>query len=101
MIRAEVAKVAVPALRVPVPIGLPPSMKVTIPAGIPAPGATAETVAVKVTDWPKTVGFTEEVTAVVVFALVTATEAVEVLPVPATESLTVTLLFAEPTDTPA
>ena len=48
--RAEVANVARPPLSVPVPMGLPPSRKVTVPLGVPVPGATADTVAVKVTD---------------------------------------------------
>ena len=69
--RAEVVKVAMPPLSVPVPIGLPPSRNVTVPVGVPVPGATGETVAVKVTDWPKTEGFADEVTAVVVSALLT------------------------------
>ncbi len=33
-----------------------PSLKVTVPLGVPAPGATAATVAVNVTRWPKTDG---------------------------------------------
>jgi len=45
-----VVNVAIPPLNVPVPIGLPPSRNVTVPVGVPAPGATGETVAVKVTD---------------------------------------------------
>ena len=69
--RAGVVNVAIPPLRVPVPIGLPPSRKVTAPIGVPAPGAIAETVAVKVTDWPNTDGFADEVTVVAVFALFT------------------------------
>ena len=60
-----------PLLKVPVPIGLPPSRNVTVPVGVPEPGATGETVAVKVTDWPNTDGFADEVTVVVVFALFT------------------------------
>ena len=68
---AEVVNVAMPPLSVPVPIGLPPSRNVTVPTGVPDPGATAETVAVNVTDWPKTDGFADEVTVVAVFALLT------------------------------
>jgi hypothetical protein len=68
---AEVVNVACPPLSVPVPIGLPPSKKVIVPVGVPVPGATGETVAVKATDWPKTEGFTDEVTVVVVLALLT------------------------------
>ena len=33
-----------------------PSKKETVPVGVPAPGALGVTVAVKVTDWPKTDG---------------------------------------------
>ena len=62
---------AIPPLSVPVPIGLPPSRKVTVPVGVPAPGATAETVAVKVTDCPKTDGLADDVTVVAVSALFT------------------------------
>ena len=68
---AEVVNVAIPPLSVPVPTGLPPSRKVTVPVGVPAPGATGETVAVKVTDWPNTEGFADEVTVVAVSALLT------------------------------
>lgn len=39
-----------------------------MPVGVPLPGATGETVAVKVTGWPTVLGFCEEVTAVVVLA---------------------------------
>ena len=49
-VNAEVVKFATPALSVPVPMGLPPFRKVTVPVGVPVPGATAETVAVNVTD---------------------------------------------------
>src|SRR5262249_13387597 len=50
---------------------VPSMVKVTVPPGVPAPGATALTVAVKVTAWPKTDGLVEEVRAVVVLALFT------------------------------
>ena len=53
---------------VPVPMGVEPSKKVTVPVGAPAPGAGTVTVAVKVTDWPKTDGFTEDATLVAVAA---------------------------------
>ena len=76
---AEVVNVAMSPLSVPVPIGLPPSRNVTVPVGVPAPGATGETVAVNVTDWPKTDGFTDEVTVVVVSALLTVKLAVLLL----------------------
>ena len=69
--RAVVVNVATPPLSVPEPIGMPPSRNVTGPVGIPAPGATGDTVAVKVTDWPDPEGFTDDVTDVVVLALLT------------------------------
>src|SRR6516225_822954 len=53
-----VVQVATPALLTvcdPQPVMLVPlSLKATVPVGDPAPGAAAVTVAVKVTDWPKT-----------------------------------------------
>src|SRR4051794_37481470 len=69
--RADVLKVAVPPLSVPVPRELDPSLKVTDPVGVPAPGATAPTVAVKVTDWPKVEGLGAAESAVVVLAWLT------------------------------
>ena len=68
---ALVVKVAIPALRVPVPRGDPPSRNVTLPVGVPAPGAITLTVAVTVTDCPYTEGFCEEVTVVLVSGLFT------------------------------
>ena len=62
---------ATPPLNVPEPIGLPPSRNVTDPVGVPVAGATAVTVAVKVTAWPRMEGFTDEVTAVEVLPLLT------------------------------
>ena len=38
-----------------------PSSKVTVPVGVPLPGDTATIVAVKVTAWPETEGFADEV----------------------------------------
>ena len=58
----EVAKVAPPDASVAVPKVVAPSRNVTVPVGVPAPGETALTVAVNVTDWPNTDGFTELVT---------------------------------------
>ena len=66
-----VMKVAWPELRVLVARGVPPSWKMTEPVGVPPPGKTALTVAVKVTDWPKTTGLVEELTVVVVLAWLT------------------------------
>ena len=54
-------KVAMLLVKVPVPRVLVPFLKVTVPLGVPAPGETGLTVAVKVTDWPKTEGLAEEV----------------------------------------
>src|SRR5260370_1296918 len=96
MASADVVKVAMPLLSVPVPIGLPPSRNVTVPVAVPDPGATGDTVAVNVTDWPKTEGFAEEATAVVESDLTTVTEATEVLPVPPSVELIVTLLVCTP-----
>ena len=48
--RALVVSVATPEpFKVPVPRLVAPSRKVTVPVGVPVPGATAVTVAVKVT----------------------------------------------------
>jgi len=58
----------VPELNAPVPNVFVPSLKVTVPVGVPTPGETALTVAVNVTDWPDTDGFTEEATAVALLA---------------------------------
>ena len=64
-VRAVVVKVACPApFRVPLASVEVPSWNVTVPVGVPAPGATALTVAVNVTDWPAAEGFCEEITAV-------------------------------------
>ena len=46
-------------------------MKRTVPVGVPEPGALAVTVAVNVTDWPKTDGLAVVATLVVVLALLT------------------------------
>src|SRR6266480_2419442 len=66
----EVLKVATPPAIVLVTSGVAPSLNVTLPVGEPAPSVT---VAVKVTDWPKTVLFEEVERAVVVEPLVTVT----------------------------
>ena len=71
MTRDEIAKVATPPLSVPVPRVTPPSLKVTVPVGVPLAGAVAATVAVKVTDCPKTEGFADDVTAVAELPLLT------------------------------
>ena len=62
------------------PRGVAPSKKFTDPVGVPYPGAVAETVAVKVMDWPKTLGFAELAIAVVVCAwLITWLRTLDVL----------------------
>jgi hypothetical protein len=68
---APVEKVATPPVSVPVPMTAAPSRKFTVPVGVPAPGLTAATVAVKVTDCPKTDGLVPDVRLVVVLALPT------------------------------
>ena len=50
------------------PMALPLSKNWTVPVAVPTPGAVVATVAVKVTDCPKTEGFAEDVNAVVVLA---------------------------------
>jgi len=60
----------------------PSTLNCTLPVGVAVLGDTSLTVAVKVTDWPKTDGLPEEVTAVVVAAWFTVwVIADEVLPV--------------------
>lgn len=66
-----------PELRVCVPqaeMFVPPSLKATVPGGVPEPGATALTVAVKVTEVPRIEGLAEELSPVVVSALFTVWE---------------------------
>jgi hypothetical protein len=67
------AEVAEPEVRATVPREVEPSKNSTVPVAVPTPGETALTLAVKVTDSPKTVGFVEDVNAEVVFALMLAT----------------------------
>src|SRR3954453_11085453 len=62
--RPDVENVALPAASsAAVPTTVTPSRKSTETVGVPAPGATAATVAVNVTDWPAADGFTELLTA--------------------------------------
>jgi hypothetical protein len=63
----DVANVATPPDSVPVPRVVVPSRKVTVPVGVPVAGGTGATVAVNVTDCPKTDGLAEDVTVVVVW----------------------------------
>ena len=70
--KEDVLKVAIPLpFKVPVPSVLEPSLKVTVPVAVPAPGVVVATVAVKVTDCPKTDGFASDDNVVVVLALFT------------------------------
>ena len=64
--RLLMAKVAWPELKLRLPKVVAPSLKLTAPVGVPAPGETALTVTVKVTDCPKTDGFAEELTVLLV-----------------------------------
>jgi hypothetical protein len=67
--KVDVLNVANPLpFKVPVPSVVKPFLKVMVPVGVPEEPVT---VAVKVTDCPKTEGFTKDVNAVVVFALLT------------------------------
>ena len=58
----EVLKPAVPPLSFTVPSIDVAVLNVTVPVGTPPPGAVDATVAVNVTGWPYTVGFTEALT---------------------------------------
>jgi hypothetical protein len=67
--RADVVRVAAPPPdSAPLPMLTPPSRKVTVPVGVPEPGDLTPTSAVKVTDWPNTVGFVPDETTVPVVA---------------------------------
>ncbi len=70
------------------PIVVVPSRKLTVPAGEPAPGETTATVAVRVTDCPKTDGLTDDARVVLVLALLTTCE---------TAVLVLVAKFASPT----
>ena len=75
-----VVNVAMPPESVPVLMVVVPSLNVTVPVAGPAPGATAATVAVNVTDCPELDGFVPLVSVVVVLAWFTVCEiALEVL----------------------
>ncbi len=65
----EVVNVAKPLLKVTgEPRLVPPSLNCTLPVGVPEPGATADTVAVNVTDCPNTEGLLFELTTVELLA---------------------------------
>ena len=61
-------------------------MKVTVPDGVPVLGEAAVTVAVKVTDWPKTEGLADDATVVTEFAAFTTSEELAGPLIPAPES---------------
>src|SRR3954467_15155752 len=73
--RLVVNVAAPPAPTATVPRTVFPSLNVTVPVGVVAPGATAATVAVKVTAWPVTAGLTDDRRATVVVAGLTVTVA--------------------------
>lgn len=78
--RVDVVNVALPLLSVTVASDVVPSLNVTVPVGVPLVDGFA--VAVKVTALPCVAGFSDEITAVVVAALLTTKfRAAEVLPV--------------------
>jgi hypothetical protein len=77
--KAGSVRLAVVPVRATVPSVVAPSMNVTEPVGVPTPGATTETVALSVSDWPTSGAAV--VTASAVFVVSTPTvmaEAVEV-----------------------
>jgi hypothetical protein len=81
-VNAEVAQLAVPedtGFEPQPEMPLPSAVKKTVPPGEPEPGLLAETVAVNVTEAPKSAGVPSELTTVVLFALETvSTTAVDV-----------------------
>jgi hypothetical protein len=70
-VSAEVESVACPPASATAPSEVAPSKKVTVPVGVPEPGAVTATVAVRVTELPKLVGFGADVTVVVLELLLT------------------------------
>ena len=75
----DVLNVALPLLRIPVPMVVVPSLNVTDPVGVPV--VDEFTVAVKITEFPRFEGFSEEVTLLDVAALFTVCVSIaEVLP---------------------
>ena len=80
--RVEVVNVAWAAVMVTLAARVvAPSVKVTVPPGVPAPGATAATVAVKVTLWPNRDGLGAELTVLLLEALFTTWGLAESFPV--------------------
>ena len=80
-LKAAVVNVACPEVMVTLAARVvAPSVKVTVPLGVPAPGATAATVAMKVTVWPNTDGLGDELTVVLLEALFTTWGEAESVP---------------------
>ncbi len=78
---------------------LPPSLNCTVPVGVPDPGGTADTVTVKVTDWPKTEGLLFEVTTVKLLAwLIVCVGSEPVLPVKFVSPLYTAVMLCVPGD---
>src|SRR6266852_3294227 len=77
-----VLNVAEPADTATVASVVAPSLKATVPVSVPAPGATIDTVAVKVTDCPNTDGFALEAKLVVVLAWLTTCDRAALVLVP-------------------
>ena len=73
-------KLALPALRVPLPMVTVPSLKVTVPVGVPPVELTA---ALKVTAAPNVDGFNDELSAVELLACVVVKLRIDPLAVPA------------------
>ena len=72
MLKVEILKTALPdEFKVMLDSDLIPSRNVTVPVGVPAPGATAVTVAVNDTVVPESAGFSDDTSAVELFALFT------------------------------
>ena len=69
----EVVRVATPAMSWIVWISVEPLRNSTVPVGVPSPGMVGVTVAVSVTDWPKTLVVGAATRAVVVWAFATVT----------------------------
>src|SRR5206468_5000433 len=72
VLRPDNANVPIPAaLMLTGVCGTPSTLNVNVPVRVPAPGTTTLTVPVKVTDCPKTEGFNDELTPVIVAAWLT------------------------------
>src|ERR1700683_1825264 len=98
--REEMLKLATPEpFSVAVPSTVVPSSKVTVPVGVPEPGALAVTVVVNVTDWPKSDGFVDELTLVLVPSSPTVwLTAGDVLPVKSLSPPYTTVIECVPTE---